>query len=203
MIHFIRNYIIKVNLQRTILQCSFFMPLLNVIKSRSINCRSQTCIYICSKSYMIVQHSFKALPEYRGTNSRATQQCNMSLIFMQLTGQSNCRTASSAFLLARKGNCLARTCINMRNVTCVGTQTSKVLTRVVFLFIFCSVTLLSVFLGAHCNYTYVAHRYIPVIIMSNYSSFIIYSCFLLVKQVSRDSEKISLSRGGPNFLFTG
>ena len=55
---------------------------------------------------------------------------------MQLTGQNNGGIASSAFLLARKCNWLARTCImNMRNATCVGTQTSKVPTRVTPLFI--------------------------------------------------------------------
>ena len=55
---------------------------------------------------------------------------------MQLTGQNNGGIASSAFLLARKCNWLARTCImNMRNATCVGTQTSKVPTRVTLLFI--------------------------------------------------------------------
>ena len=53
---------------------------------------------------------------------------------MQLTGQNNGGIASSAFLLARKCNWLARTCtMNMRNATCVGTQTSKV--RVTLLFI--------------------------------------------------------------------
>ena len=57
-------------------------------------------------------------------------------IFMQLTGQNNGGIASSAFLLARKCNWLARTCImNMRNATCVGTQTSKVPTQVTLLFI--------------------------------------------------------------------
>ena len=46
------------------------------------------------------------------------------------------RLASSAFLLARKCNRLARTCImNLRNATCVGTQTSKVPTQVTLLFI--------------------------------------------------------------------
>ena len=55
---------------------------------------------------------------------------------MQLTGQNTGRTASSAFLLARKGNWLARTCImNVRNETCVETQTSKVPTQVAFLLI--------------------------------------------------------------------
>ena len=55
---------------------------------------------------------------------------------MQLTGQNNGGIGSSAFLLVRKCNWLARTCImNMRNATCVGTQTSKVLTRVTLLFI--------------------------------------------------------------------
>ena len=55
---------------------------------------------------------------------------------MQLTGQNNGEIASSAFLLARKCNWLARTCImNMRNATCVGTQTSKVPSRVTLLFI--------------------------------------------------------------------
>ena len=50
-------------------------------------------------------------------------------IFMQLTGQNNGGIACPAFLLAR-------TCImKMRNVTCVGTQTSKVPTRVTLLFI--------------------------------------------------------------------
>ena len=55
---------------------------------------------------------------------------------MQLTGQNTGGTASSAFLLARKGNWLARTCImNVRNETCVETQTSKVPTQVAFLLI--------------------------------------------------------------------
>ena len=55
---------------------------------------------------------------------------------MQLTGQNNGEIASSPFLLARERNWLARTCImNMRNATCVGTQTSKVPTRVTLLFI--------------------------------------------------------------------
>ena len=53
-------------------------------------------------------------------------------IFMRLTGQNNGRIASPAWL--------ARTCImNMRNATCVGTETSKVPTRVTLLFIFYSV----------------------------------------------------------------
>ena len=55
---------------------------------------------------------------------------------MQLTGQNNGGIASSAFVLTRKCNWLARTCImNMRNATCVGTQISKVPTRVTLLFI--------------------------------------------------------------------
>ena len=55
---------------------------------------------------------------------------------MQLTGQNNGGIASSAFLFARKYNWLASTWImNMRNATSVGTQTSKVLTRVTLLFI--------------------------------------------------------------------
>ncbi len=55
---------------------------------------------------------------------------------MHFTGQNNGGTASSAFLLARKCNWLARTCImNMRNVSCVRTQTSKVPTWVALLFI--------------------------------------------------------------------
>ena len=37
-------------------------------------------------------------------NSSATQQFNVSPIFMQFTGQNNGGTASSAFLLARKCN---------------------------------------------------------------------------------------------------
>ena len=53
---------------------------------------------------------------------------------MQLTGQNNGGTASSAFLLARKCNWLARTCImNMRNATWAGTQISKVPTRAALL----------------------------------------------------------------------
>ena len=73
----------------------------------------------------------------QGINSRVTQQCNMSpYFFMQLTGQNNGGIASSAFLLATKCNWLARTGImSMRNATCVGTQTSKVPTRVTLLFI--------------------------------------------------------------------
>ena len=52
-------------------------------------------------------------------------------IFMQLTAHSNGGTVKSAFLLIRKCNWLARASImNVRNVTCVGTQTSKVPTRV-------------------------------------------------------------------------
>ena len=59
---------------------------------------------------------------------------------MQLTGQNNGGIASSALLLARKCNWLARTCImNMRNATCAETQTSKVPTRVTLLFIPCTV----------------------------------------------------------------
>ena len=47
-------------------------------------------------------------------------------IFMQLTGKSNGRTASSAFLFARKCNLLARTCIiNMHNLKSVRTKSSK------------------------------------------------------------------------------
>ena len=64
----------------------------------------------------------------------------MSPYFKQLTGQNNGGIASSAFLLAWKCSWLARTCImNMRNATCLGTQTSKVPTRVTRLFIFYSV----------------------------------------------------------------
>ena len=60
-------------------------------------------------------------------------------IFMQLTGQNSGGIASLAFLLARKCNWLARTCImNMRNATCVETNL-KGLTRVTPLFIFYSV----------------------------------------------------------------
>ena len=56
---------------------------------------------------------------------------------MQWTGQNNGEIVSSASLLARKCNWLARTSImNMRNAICVGTQTSKVPTLVTFLFIF-------------------------------------------------------------------
>ena len=51
---------------------------------------------------------------------------------MQLTGKNNGGIASSAFLLARE-------CQNLHNdnehATCVGTQTSKVPTRVTLLFI--------------------------------------------------------------------
>ena len=55
---------------------------------------------------------------------------------MQFTGQNNGGTANSASLLARKCNWLTRTCImNMRNATCVRTQTSKVPTWVALLFI--------------------------------------------------------------------
>ena len=72
-----------------------------------------------------------------GMNSRVTQQCNMSPIFMQLTGQNNSGIASPVFLLDRKCNWLVRTyIINMRNATCVATQTLKVPTRVILLFIF-------------------------------------------------------------------
>ena len=64
---------------------------------------------------------------------------------MQLTGQNNGGVASSAFLLARNCNRLARTCImNMRNATCVRTQTSKVPTRVTLLFIPYTVTVVCV-----------------------------------------------------------
>ena len=45
---------------------------------------------------------------------------------MQLTGQNNDGTSSSAFLLARKDNWLVRTCImNTYHATCVRTQTSR------------------------------------------------------------------------------
>ena len=55
---------------------------------------------------------------------------------MQFTGQKAEQPASTACLLARKCNSLARTCImNMRNATCVRTQTSKDPTRVALLFI--------------------------------------------------------------------
>ena len=63
---------------------------------------------------------------------------------MQFTGQNNGRTASSAFLLARKCNWLARTCImNMRNALCVRTQTSKVPAWVALLFLSYSMLILS------------------------------------------------------------
>ena len=66
-------------------------------------------------------------------------------LVMQLTGQNNGGIESSAFLLAWKCNWLARTCImNMRNATCVGTQTSKVPTRMTLLSIFYSVTVYKV-----------------------------------------------------------
>ena len=66
-------------------------------------------------------------------------------IFMQLTGQNDGGTASLAFLLARKSNGQARTCImKMRNATYVGMQTSKVPTHVAqLLFIFYSVSFVS------------------------------------------------------------
>ena len=70
-----------------------------------------------------------------GINSMTTQQCNQHAppIFMQLTDQSNGETTSSAFLLARKDNWLARTyTMNMRNATCAGTQTSEAPTQVAF-----------------------------------------------------------------------
>ena len=55
---------------------------------------------------------------------------------MQFTGQKAEQPASTACLLARKCNWLARTCImSMRNATCVRTQTSKDPTRVALLFI--------------------------------------------------------------------
>ena len=69
---------------------------------------------------------------------------------MQLTRQNNGGIANPAFLLARKCNQLARTCImNMRNATCVGTETSKVRTRVTLLFIFYSVVTVFANMGWH------------------------------------------------------
>ena len=67
---------------------------------------------------------------------KATQQFNLCPYFYAIR-QNNVRSASSAFVLARKCKCdWARTCImNMRNATCVETRNSKVLTRVTFLLV--------------------------------------------------------------------
>ena len=73
----------------------------------------------------------------RDSNSRATQQYNMSPHFHAIDCQINGGTACSTFLLAWKCNWLARTCImKMHYATCMVTQTSKVPSRVALLFIF-------------------------------------------------------------------
>ncbi len=80
-------------------------------------------------------HKHRIRNKYKGNS--AVQRVHYILCkIMQFTGQKAEQPAGTAYLLARKCNRLARTCImNMRNATCVRTQTSKDPTRVALLFI--------------------------------------------------------------------
>ena len=75
-------------------------------------------------------------PQYKQLTAGSLSSATCPPFFMQLTGQNNGGIACPALLLARKSNWLPRSCIlRMRNVTCVGTQTSKAPIRVTLLFI--------------------------------------------------------------------
>ena len=67
-------------------------------------------------------------------NSGGTQRCNLFAV-MQFTGQNNGRSASSAFLLAKKMPLIGQNLpiMSMRSATCMERQTSEVSTRIAFL----------------------------------------------------------------------